>query len=384
MVDSLIKQKLLAAQLNSCLIEYEARKMGLTTHRIDHLLLTCSDENNNQALFRRAAGPGVTYSADTICMNKDLLKRLWFHHSLPVNPWLAVNGDEIDKAVNFCEKSSWNVVVKPTSCAAGKNVFTDIRNINQLKNACEQIRNCKIISTRYNSPNKILLERKHPGKDYRFWVVNHTMVAVLERARPAIVGDGTSSVAELIDCKKLMRATNPHLLSKPIFIDNIVQERLKTDNVSMDYVLEKDRRIILRGNANMSTGGESIDVTDIVSHRIKCLVESSVKAVPGLSSCAVDVLCVDISNENALDSSNIVLNEIETDAGICGHHFPLFGKPRNVAKHILLGTFPHKAKKNPLEADYIHDFDDNVDIIDEIAYSIKNKYYAFFEENETF
>ncbi len=125
MVDSLIKHKLLAAQLNSFLIEYEARKMGLTTHRIDHLLLTYSDENNNQVLFRRAASPGVTSSADTICMNKVLLKRLWFHHSLPVNPWLAMNGDEVDNAVGFCKKHSWNVVVKPTLCV-------DIGNENTL------------------------------------------------------------------------------------------------------------------------------------------------------------------------------------------------------------------------------------------------------------
>jgi len=99
MVDSLIEHKLLHAQLNSFLIEYEAIKMGLTTHRIDHLLLTCADKNNKQALFRRAAGPDVTYASDTICMNKDLLKRLWFKHHLPVTPWLAVNGNELDKAV---------------------------------------------------------------------------------------------------------------------------------------------------------------------------------------------------------------------------------------------------------------------------------------------
>lgn len=383
MVDSLIKHKLIHAQLNSFLIEYEARKMGLRTHRIDHLLLTCADENNKQALFRRAAGPDVTYAADTICMNKDLLKRLWFKHHLPVNPWLAVNGDEIDKAVSFCEKNFWNVVAKPTSAGGGKNVFTDINNVEQLKNAFERVLNSKIISTRYNSPNKILLESKHPGKDYRFFVVNHNVVAIQERARPAIIGNGTSSVAELIDLKKELRFANPDLHSRPLVVDDTVHERLRAANINMDSVLEKGRKIIIRGNANLSTGGESIDVTDIVPDSIKKLVESAVKAVPDLYSCAVDVLCMDMGNDEALGPANIVLNEIETDAGMCIHHFPLYGKPRNVAKHLLLAAFPDRIKKHPLETDYNHDFDNNVALVDEIAYSIKNKYYSFFDENKT-
>jgi len=384
MIDILIKHKLIHAQLNSFLIEYEARKMGLTTHRINHLLLTCTDENNNQALFRRAAGSDVTYASDTICMNKDFLKRLWFRYNLPVNPWLAVNGNEIDKAINFCENLSWNVVVKPTSASGGKNVFTDINNIGQLKNACEQVLNSRIISRRYNSPNKILIEAKHSGKDYRFFVVKHNVVAVLERARPTIIGDGKSSVSELIDHKKKIRLSNPDLFSRPLVVDDIVHERLKSIGISMDSVLKKDRSVIIRGNANISTGGESIDVTDIVPCGIKTLVEAAVKAVPNLSSCAVDVLCLDIGNDDAQDSSNLVLNEIEPDAAMCMHHFPLFGKPRNVAKCLLLSAFPDKAQQHPMETDYIHDFDDNVDLVDEIAYSIKNNYYSFFEENKTF
>jgi len=230
-----------------------------------------------------------------------------------------------------------------------------------------------------------LIEAKHTGKDYRFFVVNLNVVAIKERDRPAIVGNGKNTVAELIDNKKKLRFANPDLHSRPLIIDDTVHERLRAANIKMDSVLKKDRKIIIRGNANLSTGGESIDVTDIVPYKIKKLVLSAVKAVPGLLySCAVDVLCTDIYKNTTLDSTNIVLNEIETDAGMCIHHFPLFGKPRNVAKCLLLSAFPDKAQKYPMEADYIHDFDDNEDLVDEIAYSIKNTYYTFFEENETF
>ena len=62
-------------------------------------------------------------------MNKDLLKRLWYVKGIPVNPWIAITIDQIDKAISFCEKYAWNVVVKPASGAGGDNVYIEINSL---------------------------------------------------------------------------------------------------------------------------------------------------------------------------------------------------------------------------------------------------------------
>ena len=384
MVNSLLKHKLTHNQLNSFLIEYEARRMGLDTDRIDHKLVICKDSHGKHALFRRAAGPDVGYAADILCMNKDWTKRLLFKNGIPVNPWITVKVNDVPKAIEFCEKHSWQVVLKPTSGFGGRDVFTDISNIEQLKNALNTIHNSKIVSTRYHSPCKILIEKKFVTNDYRFFIVNQRVVAIQERVRPAIIGDGSSSVGKLIDIKKKIRLSNPDLFSRPLVVDDIVHNRLKAANISMNSVLKTGEKFILRGNANLSTGGESVDITEKVSNHTKALVESAVKIIPGLYSCAADVFCVGIYNKKAVDPAKVIINEIEPDAGMCIHHFPMHGKPRNVAKHLLLSAFSNKGNQYPLETNYIHDFDDNEDLVDEIAYSIKNKYYTFFEENKTF
>ncbi|WP_114752684.1 hypothetical protein [Pleomorphovibrio marinus] len=368
--------KLTHSQLNSFLIEYEARKLGLNCHRLNHYLLIVSDKMGKEALFRRAAGPDVSYSSDIVAMNKDMAKRIWYKKQIPINPWVTVSTNESDFKIaeEFARAFDWGVVVKPIAGAGGRNVYTDISCKKELINAIHSAAQARVTNTKYLGPKIVMIERKFNAPDYRFFIVNGIVEGVLERVRPYIIGDGRKSISLLIQEKAIARMHNPDLLSRPLIIDEEVYARISNEGYKMDDVLPHMRNIILRGNANISTGGESVDITDKISVKIKSFIQNGILAIPNLRTCAVDVLSKNIMNDNDLSNSNIVFNEIESDAAMCMHHFPMRGKPRNIAQKILTSFFEIKME---VVSDYLHDFETNGELVEEVINSIKNTYYDF-------
>jgi cyanophycin synthetase len=371
--------KLTHSQLNSFLLEYEARKLGLTCTRINHYVLIVSDNNGKQALFRRAAGPYVSYAADIVAMNKDLSKRIWHMNQVPINPWISISHCEEDilLAEQFAEKYNWEIVVKPIDGAGGRNVYTKIETKKDLIDAINGVNEARVTNTRYLGPNRILVERKFDAPDYRFFIVNGRVEGILERIRPHVIGDGKQTIAALLQEKVTNRATNPDLQSRPLKMDDEVHRRIAEQGYGYDDVLPDQKTIILRGNANLSTGGESIDLTDKVGPNIKSLVERAVMAIPNLSTCGVDVLAKDLFNETDLTNSAIAINEIESDAAMCMHHFPVFGQPRNIAGKILAQYFDLKKVDF---SNYEHDFSSHANLVDEIIQSIRYTYFKNSDE----
>jgi hypothetical protein len=127
--------------------------------------------------------------------------------------------------------------------------------------------------------------------------------------------------------------------------------------------------VALRDNANVSTGGDSVDRTDEIPSPIKELVVRAVSAVPDLHTCGVDVMAKDIYDGTRLGPEDLIINELEGDAAMSMHHFPRRGRPRNLARAILMTQFPHR--RPGLSADdYRHDFDENADMCRRIIMAI--------------
>jgi cyanophycin synthetase len=283
---------------------------------------------------------------------------------------------DLDLAEQFAEKNNWEIVVKPIDGAGGINVYTKIDTKKDLIEAIHGANQARVINTKYLGSKRVLIERKLDVSDYRFFVVNGCVEGILERIRPTIMGDGKQTIAALIQEKIKARESNPDLQSRPLKIDDEVHRRIAEQGFDYDDVLPDRTTIILRGNANLSTGGESIDITEKVGPKVKSLVERAVHAIPNLRTCAVDVLARDIYNESDLTDSSIVVNEIETDAGMCIHHFPVYGKPRNIAGKILADYF---SLENVDLDHYEHDFSFNSILVEEIIQSIR---YTYFKDTE--
>src|SRR5690625_4568957 len=130
----------------------------------------------------------------------------------------------------------------------------------------------------------------------------------MERIPAFVIGDGSSSVKELISRKNRERKLNPHTSFRPIVIDDTLEGHVARQGFSLSSVPAQGEEVILRGNANLSSGGESVDRTDDLPQEILDAAVKAVGSVPGLTAAGVDLLYDDTQNENGY-----IIIEINSD-----------------------------------------------------------------------
>jgi cyanophycin synthetase len=179
-----------------------------------------------------------------------------------------------------------------------------------------------------------------PGSDYRLLVVGNKLVAAARREPPLVVGDGIHTVKELVDKVNAdPRRGDGHSTSlTKIKFDDIAIGRLKLQDMEPNSVPEKGRRVILRNNANLSTGGTATDVTDDVHAEVAARVVVAAQMV-GVDVCGVDVVCESVLKP--LEEQNGGIVEVNAAPGLRMHISPSFGKGRNVGKAIIDYMYPN-------------------------------------------
>ncbi len=130
-----------------------------------------------------------------------------------------------------------------------------------------------------------------------------------------VVGDGIHNIKELIKIKNSdpnRGKKNEKPLTK-IKIDNITRQNLVEQNIKLNYIPAKGKKIYLRKESNISTGGDSIDVTDQVHSDLKKIAVASVKAIPGLAYAGVDLMTnKDISKKPIIHPENSNLSKVKS------------------------------------------------------------------------
>lgn len=273
---------------------------------------------------------GVDISCDKLA-TKEILTM----HNLPVARGYKVR-NTVD-LIYYADKIGFPVVLKPQFGNQGKGVVVNI------KNRLELIKAYNLLIPNYKD---IVIESYIRGKDYRVCVVNGKVVAAALRIPPFILGDGNKTIHELIDeLNKDPRRGDGH--EKPmtkIKIDEALISFLKEGGYKLETVLEKGKKLSLRGNANISTGAMAIDCTDEISEENKSICVRAAAAL-GLNICGIDLCCTDIG-KSIKDHGAIV--EINSAPGIRMHCYPYQGKKRQVAKAIVDMMFPEGKASIPI------------------------------------
>ena len=181
-------------------------------------------------------------------------------------------------------------VVKPLDSGGGKGVTANIRDDQSLRLAFREAR-------RY-SVGPLLVEQHLAGTDYRLMVVDGQLVAALQREASCLVGDGLTSLGELLRRLNSTRFENlaRSCYLRPIKIDDVLTQHLQGQGVDLDSVLPHGRAVSLRSNANRSTGGISTDVTDRLHPQVRAMAEQLAK-VMGLRAAGIDYLTLDIAQD---------------------------------------------------------------------------------------
>jgi len=211
-------------------------------------------------------------------------------------------------------------VVKPQDGNQGKGVVVNITTREGLEAAYK---------TASEFGDEILVERFLPGHDFRMLVVGGQLVAAARREPPQVLGDGQHTIRELVNIvnQDPRRGSGHGTALTKVRLDDIAIARIASEGLTPDSVPAQGQRVVLRNNANLSTGGSATDVTDDVHPEIAARAIEAAQTI-GLHICGVDVVCETMLKPLEEQSGGIV--EVNAAPGLRMHLAPSFGRPRNV------------------------------------------------------
>ena len=301
---------------------------GIPYRRLTRGSLVQFGWGSKQRRIQAAEVDSTSAVAESIGQDKDLTKRLLHAAGVPVP--LGKPVETVDEAWEVALKVGLPVVVKPQDGNQGKGVTVNITDRAQLE---EAYKNAADYGT-------VMVERFLPGHDFRLLVVGDQLVAAARREPPQVLGDGEHTVRQLVDVvNQDPRRGEGHATSlTKIRLDDIAVARLAMQGLTPDSVPEKGQRVILRNNANLSTGGTATDVTDDVHPEVAARAVAAAQMV-GLHICGVDMVAETVLRPLEVQGGGFV--EVNAAPGLRMHLAPSYGKPRNVGQAMVDKLFAH-------------------------------------------
>jgi cyanophycin synthetase len=263
-----------------------------------------------------------------IACDKTLTKKILEKSGINVPLGQIVYTEE--QALEVAKNIGLPVVIKPCDGNQGKGVTLNLQTDSEIRKAYKLAR---IYS------NKIMVEKYITGKHYRILVVNGEVVAVAERLPAHVIGTGCHTIKELIDLENQnpLRGENHDKPLTKIKIDPVVKMVLAKQKKSLNYIPAKGEKVFLRENANISTGGIAIDVTDDI-HYENVLLAKRIGKIVGLDIAGIDLVTEDIAKP--LTKTNGAVIEVNASPGIRMHLYPSVGTARQVGEKIVDYLFP--------------------------------------------
>ena len=301
---------------------------GIPYRRLTRGSLVQFGWGSKQRRIQAAEVDSTSAVAESIGQDKDLTKRLLHAAGVPVP--LGKPVETVDEAWEVALKVGLPVVVKPQDGNQGKGVTVNITDRAQLEEAYKN-------AAEYGT---VMVERFLPGHDFRLLVVGDQLVAAARREPPQVLGDGQHTVRELVDVvNQDPRRGEGHATSlTKIRLDDIAVARLAMQDLTPDSVPAKGQRVILRNNANLSTGGTATDVTDDVHPEVAARAVAAAQMV-GLHICGVDMVAETVLRPLEEQGGGFV--EVNAAPGLRMHLAPSYGKPRNVGQAMVDKLYAH-------------------------------------------
>jgi len=257
---------------------------------------------------------------ESISRDKDLTKTLLQSCGVAIPEGRMVISP--DDAWEAAEDIGLPVVVKPSDANHGRGVFIDLNTRQEIETAYLAAR---------QEGSSVLVERYIRGNEHRLLVVGGKLVAAARGEPVFIVGDGHSTVNELVDVIN----SDPRRgdLEEHLF-NRVILERdpaacldLERQGVTPESVPPSGKKILL-----LRSGNAAIDVTDEVHPSVAATAALAARII-GLDIAGVDLVAEDISRP--LDEQRGAIVEINAGPGLLMHLKPSEGKPRPVGEAIV-------------------------------------------------
>src|SRR5690625_1282623 len=256
-------------------------------------------DGEKEHYFAVARGDKVTDNARDICMEKPMTYKYLKKNNVPIPEGRSFAKEaEDEEIIQYAKDLDFPLVIKPSDGRSGIGVITDIRNSSDFIDAVEEVRH----HLRFKS---VIVERFIKGADYRVYAIGNQVVGIYKRIEANVIGDGNSTINQLIKSKNKVRGMNPFIYNRPIKIDSNLKKHLAERDLDLESVPSVNERIYLRRQGEYLKERDPVDITDIVPNDIKDIAVKAMKSIPGLAHCDVDMLV----NE---DTGEAYVNEINS------------------------------------------------------------------------
>lgn len=315
-------------ELSTQMVIREALNRGVEVEVLDweDNFIRLKKENRVEYVKQATKTAYDTYMAPLIMENKEVTKIVLKEQGINVPEGISVKSAD-EAMVNFPVFEGKDIVVKPKSTNFGKGVFIlkRLKSQDEFKNAVLQALEHDI---------SVMIEEFIAGKEYRFLVIGDEVAAILHRVPANVVGDGVSTIEELVKEKNKnpLRGKGYVTPLEKINLGTVEKEHLAFQGKDEHYVPNNGETIFLRENSNISTGGDSIDFTDQISEEYKAIAVRAAKAV-GAKICGADIIIQDIKAKP--DKNNHSIIELNFNPALHIHDFPFQGQNRHVENKVL-------------------------------------------------
>ena len=282
----------------------------------------------NQMRFQATITCKTSSIAVDIACNKEQTKKMLDAASIPVaNGGICVDEDDLDDVI---QKIGYPIVIKPLDGNHGKGASI---NVKTREDAVDGLAYAKKYS------HRVIVEKFITGHDFRVLIIDNKLVAAAKREPAHVKGDGKHTIQQLIEetNKDPRRGYGHENVLTQIDVDRDTTDLLEKLNYTLETVPKKGEVVYLKSTANLSTGGTSIDVTDMM-HPENIFLCERISRVIGLDICGVDIMAENLTQP--LKENGGCILEVNAAPGFRMHLAPSEGLPRNVAAPVIDMLYP--------------------------------------------
>ena len=330
-------------ELSTQILLFDAIQQGIRIEILDRKeqFLKLQLQNHVEYVKKGNMTSKDSYISTLIMENKSVTKKI-----LQQKGFIVPKGEEfnnLEEALRYYPQFSKKAfVVKPktTNYGLGISIFKKGASYEDYE---------KAVTLAFQEDSMILIEEFLPGTEYRFFVLDNTVKAILLRVPANVTGDGKHTIEELVHQKNRdsLRGKDHRTPLECIQLGDLELLMLKNQGYQIHDVPKKNEKIYLRENSNISTGGDSIDVTNQIPEDYKKVAVEAVSAL-GVNICGIDLI---IENIEVPANSKRAYGIIEANFNPCMymHIYPYKGQSRRLTMDILHYLFPELSQLQHIE-----------------------------------
>ena len=282
----------------------------------------------NQMRFQATITCKTSSIAVDIACNKEQTKKMLDMASIPVaNGSICTDQEGLAETI---KKIGYPIVLKPLDGNHGKGASINVTNWEDAVSG---------LSFAQAYGKRVIVEKFITGLDFRILVIDNKLVAAAKRVPAHVVGNGTDTIQQLIETTNQdpRRGYGHENVLTQIDVDRDTEDLLEKLNYTLETIPRIGEIVFLKSTANLSTGGTSVDVTDMM-HPENIFLAERISRVIGLDVCGVDIMAENLTQP--LKENGGVILEVNAAPGFRMHLAPSEGLPRNVAAPVIDMLYP--------------------------------------------